>query len=344
MGPTAATLRRQDERAVSEVMGVTMLLAMVVTTMASVVVVLQPFMEDLTDNRDWAAGSVAATQFNDRLRVVAEAPAGTGIVVTSQHLADTIRPLRQAEIWLVSADLAGADRVAVRIDAGMVNVTSINGTADEVRLSTALGTDGWNLNGGEGENTTTLSLTDWVRVDVLNAEEVVIHRWVQIPLDGIQLRTPLKGGNFEIDLINNARTEQLPGQPIDVRSFPRLHQDRTFDGGHRVSIILLNVAIVGGERQSDVSLDLSSLGAITFFDESARNLRIETDFNGDDSPESRYLREWTDAYDIQRSTGNLDDFVGFGPSGRISGVDGMTLHPTEVTFHLDLVLQQVVVE
>jgi FlaG/FlaF family flagellin (archaellin) len=344
MGPTAATLRRQDERAVSEVMGVTMLLAMVVTTMASVVVVLQPFMEDLTDNRDWAAGSVAATQFNDRLRVVAEAPAGTGIVVTSQHLADTIRPLRQAEIWLVSADLAGADRVAVRIDAGTVNVTSLNGTADEVRLTTPLGTDGWNLSGGEGENTTALSLTDWVQVDVLDAEDVVIHRWAQIPLDGIQLGTPLKQGTFEIDLINGARIEQLPGQPIDVRSFPRLHQDRTLDGGHRVSIILLDVAIIGAERQGDVSLDLSSLGAITFFDESARNLRIETDFNGDDSPESRYLREWTDDYDIQRTTGNLDDFVGFGPSGRVSGVDGMTLHPTDVTFHLDLILQQVVVE
>jgi FlaG/FlaF family flagellin (archaellin) len=344
MGPTAATLRRQDERAVSEVMGVTMLLAMVVTTMAGVVVVLQPFMEDLTDNRDWAAGSVAATQFNDRLRVVAEAPAGTGIVVASQHLADTIRPLRQAEIWLVSADLSGADRVSVRIDAGMVNVTSLNGTADEVRLTTPLGTDGWNLSGGEGENTTTLSLTDWVQVDVLDAEDVVIHRRVQIPLDGIQLGTPLKQGTFEIDLINGARIEQLPGQPIDVRSFPRLHQDRTLDGGHRVSIILLDVAIIGTERQSDVSLDLSSLGAITFFDESARNLRIETDFNGDDSPESRYLREWTDDYDIQRTTGNLDDFVGFGPSGRVSGVDGMTLHPTDEAFHLDLILQQVVVE
>ncbi|HIF04972.1 MAG TPA: hypothetical protein EYQ80_06200 [Candidatus Poseidoniales archaeon] len=181
-------------------------------------------------------------------------------------------------------------------------------------------------------------------VDVLNDMNQTIHRWIQTPLDGIQLRTPLTEGTFEINLVNGARIEQLPNQPIDVRSFPRLHQDRTFDGGHRVSIILLDVAIIGAERQSDVSLDLSSLGAITFFDESARNLRIETDFNGDDSPESRYLREWTDDYDIQRTTGNLDDFVGFGPSGRVSGVDGMTLHPIDVTFHLDLILQQVVVE
>ena len=70
-----------------------MLLAMVISTMAGVVVVMQPFMEDLTDNRDWAAGSVAATQFNDRLLVAAESPPGTGIVVNSQHVSDTLKPL-----------------------------------------------------------------------------------------------------------------------------------------------------------------------------------------------------------------------------------------------------------
>ena len=88
MRPATATWESADERAVSEIMGVTMLLAMVISTMAGVVIVMQPFMEDLTDNRDWAAGSVAATQFNDRLLVVAESPVGTGIVVNSQHITD----------------------------------------------------------------------------------------------------------------------------------------------------------------------------------------------------------------------------------------------------------------
>ena len=85
MRPPSATRHIADERAVSEIMGVTMLLAMVVSTMAGVIVVMQPFMQDLTDNRDWAAGSVAATQFNDRLMVVADLPNGTGIVVNNQH-------------------------------------------------------------------------------------------------------------------------------------------------------------------------------------------------------------------------------------------------------------------
>ena len=93
MRPSPATRQSADDRAVSEIMGVTMLLAMVVSTMAGVIVVMQPFMQDLTDNRDWAAGSVAATQFNDRLMVVAESPNGTGIVVSDQHISETIEPL-----------------------------------------------------------------------------------------------------------------------------------------------------------------------------------------------------------------------------------------------------------
>ena len=48
MRPPSATLESADDRAVSEIMGVSMLLAMVISTMAGVVIVMQPFMEDLT--------------------------------------------------------------------------------------------------------------------------------------------------------------------------------------------------------------------------------------------------------------------------------------------------------
>jgi hypothetical protein len=343
MRPRTVGPRRDAEQAVSEIMGVTMLLAMVITVMAGVVVVMQPFINDLIDNRDWAAGSVAATQFNDRLLVVADAPEGTGIVVRSQHLADTIRPLRQAELWTISADLAGDDRVDVSVESGVINVTSLNATAASVILTTAAGTDGWGLTDGEGENGTNLSLTDWVNIEVLDGVGAVIHRWVNAPLDGIQLRTPLKNGAFEIDLINGARIEQLPNQFIDVRTYPRLNHDRVLDGGHRVSLVLLDVDMLGVERSSGVSLDVESEGALTFFDGTARNLVIITEFTGDDSPESRYLHRWTDDYDLHRATGDSDSYAGFGPNGRVSGVEGMTLHPTDASFQLDVILQQVVV-
>ena len=344
MRPPSVTLESADDRAVSEIMGVTMLLAMVISTMAGVVIVMQPFMEDLTDNRDWAAGSVAATQFNDRLLVVAESPAGTGIVVSSQHISDTIEPLRNAEIWQISADLVGHDRVSVSLVNGIFHVSSLNETATLAIIQTSDGSEQWSLNEGQGEITTNLSMQDWMRVDVLDGMNQTIHRWIQVPLDGIQLRTPLTVGTFEINLINGARIEQLPNQPIDVRSYPRLHHDQTLDGGLRVSLVLMDIDIEGMERSTDVSLDLESQGVIAFFNEQARNLKLLPEFTGLDNPESRYLRQWTDSYDLHRATGDSSEYVGFGPNGRISGAEGLTLHPTTSDFHLDVVLQQVVVQ
>jgi len=344
MRPAIATWESADERAVSEIMGVTMLLAMVISTMAGVVIVMQPFMEDLTDNRDWAAGSVAATQFNDRLLVVAESPIGTGIVVNSQHITDTIEPLRNAEIWQISADLVGHDRVSVSLINGIIHVTSLNETATAVTIHTSIGVEQWDLEGGHGEITTNLGMQEWMSVDVLDGMNQTIHRWIQTPLDGIQIRTPLTEGTFEINLINGARIEQLPNQPIDVRSYPRLHHDQTLDGGLRVSLVLIDVDIEGMERSSDVALDLESRGVIAFFNEQARNLKLLPEFTGLDNPESRYLRQWTDSYDLHRATGDSSEYVGFGPNGRLSGVEGLTLHPTSSAFHLDVILQQVVVQ
>ena len=321
-----------------------MLLAMVISTMAGVVVVMQPFMEDLTDNRDWSAGSVAANQFNDRILVAAESPSGTGIVVNSQHISDTIKPLRNAEVWQISADLYGEDRVSVSLENGIFNVTSLNETAVNVEIRTLTGTDSWQLVNGEGENSTNLSMQDWMVLDVTDAEDHLIHRWTQIPLDGVQLRTPLTEGTFQVSLINGARIEQLPNQPIEVQSYPRLDYERTLDGGLRVSIVLIDVEISGIERSVERSLDVESRGALLFFDHDARNLKIVPEFTGADNPESRYLRHWTDAYDLHRATGDSAEYVGFGPNGRVSGAEGMTLYPSTQRFQLDVILQQVVVQ
>ncbi|MFL2946947.1 MAG: hypothetical protein ACJZ4J_02110 [Candidatus Poseidoniales archaeon] len=343
MRPSDADWQSADERAVSEIMGVTMLLAMVISTMAGVVVVMQPFMQDLTDNRDWAAGSVAATQFNDRLLVVAESPEGTGVVVNSQHVKDTVTPLRNAEMWQISADLAGHDRVTVSMENGIITISSLNESAYSVRIQTADETELWDLM-DDGQVITNVSIEGWIQIDVLDEDQRVIHRWIQIPLDGIQIRTPLTSGTFQVNLINGARIEQLPNQPIDIRSYPRLHHDTNLDGGLRVSFVLLDVDVVGLERNTDVSLDVESRGVITFFDHEARNLRLIADFTGLDNPESRYLRHWTDAYDLHRSTGDSSEYIGFGPNGRLSGAEGMTIHPASSEFHLDVILQQVVVQ
>ena len=344
MRPVIASRESADERAVSEIMGVTMLLAMVISTMAGVMVVMQPFMQDLTDNRDWAAGSVAATQFNDRLLVVAESPVGTGVAVNNQHVKDTITPLRVAEVWQISADLAGNDRVTVSMNNGIITVSSLNESAVSVRIQTNIETEWWNLTEGQGQITTNVSLLSWVQIDIMDANEEVIHRWIQAPLDGVQIRTPLTSGSFQVNLVNGARIEQLPNQPIDVRSYPRLHHDRALDGGLRVSFVLLDIDVEGLERSTDVSLDVESRGVITFFDHQARNLRLTAEFTGTDNPESRYLRHWTDSFDMHRATGDSSEYIGFGPNGRVSGAEGMTMHPSSSAFHLDVILQQVVIQ
>ena len=344
MRPLSTTLEPVGERAVSEIMGVTMLLAMVISTMAGVMIVMQPFMQDLNDNRDWVSGSVAATQLNDRILVVAESPEGSGLVINSQHVSDTIKPLRNAEIWQISTDLFGEDRVVISLENGRFNISSLNNTAAAVEIRTPSGSESWTLNDGDGENTTNLSMQDWVILDVTDSEGDLIHRWVQIPLDGIQLRTPLTEGMFEVNLVNGARIEQLPNQPITVQSFPRLVCEQTLDGGLRVSLVMIDVEIAGGERSIGQALDVESRGAFVLFEHEARNLKIVPEFTGVDNPESRYLRHWTDNYDLHRATGDSSDYIGFGPDGRLSGTEGMTLYPTSQNFQLDVIVQQVVVQ
>jgi hypothetical protein len=310
--------------------------------MAGVVLVMQPFLEDLTDNREWVAGSVAATQFNDRVLIASEAPEGSGIVVLSSQLANTIVPLTSAETWTISADLAGSDRVVVVTYAGTINVTAQNGTPASVKVTTAIANESWTIS-GEGEHSVSISLANWFRIEVKDGSGQVIHRQVQVVLDGIRLSTPLKDGPFNIDLVNGARVEQLPNQPLQVRAYPRLGFDEMLDGSSRVSLVLLNIDSTSSIDSALSRIEISSLGQISFFDDSARNLRIEMAFPGESTREPRYLHYWNEDFELNRVSDTLDGFVGFGPYGRLSGSEGMTLHPTDATIHLDVILQQVVV-
>lgn len=344
MRPASGSRRRDGERAVSEIMGVSMLLAMVITTMGGVMVMMQPFMQDLNDNREWASASVAANQFNDRLLVAAEAPNGSGIMVSSAHIAEIIGPIRLSEVWQISADLVGEDRVSIDFDMNEIELTSLNGTAHEIIISTPLGIQNATIEDGNGQLTVNLVQNEWMQIDVLDIQGSVIHRWVQIPLDGVQLSTTLTEGEFNVDLINGARIEKLGNQPIDVRLYPRFGHDLTLQSQHRVSLIMLDVDMEGTGQSSDFSLELISEGPKVFFEEEVRNLKIVTDFASQDGREAKFRHQWNGDYEFHRATGDLDEFSGFGPYGRISGVEGMTMYPTTEAIQLDVILQQVVVK
>ena len=66
--------RPDDERAVSEVLGVVMLLAMVITIMGGVWVFLNPYLSDFEDNTNWNSATGLADRIEDRLEVAGNAP------------------------------------------------------------------------------------------------------------------------------------------------------------------------------------------------------------------------------------------------------------------------------
>jgi len=107
------TTCRRDDLAVSEVIGVVMLLAMVVTMMGGVFLVLTPYVNDFQDNTSWANSNGIAERLDSRIDVVASSANNTGLRTTINSLSSSIAPVINAEIWTLSADLTWNERVNV---------------------------------------------------------------------------------------------------------------------------------------------------------------------------------------------------------------------------------------
>ena len=101
--PPAVHRRCDDERAVSEVLGVVMLLAMVITIMGGVWVFLNPYLSDFEDNTNWNSATGLADRIEDRLEVAGNAPEGTGFRNTLAIQSTAIRSVQNVEHWPISA-------------------------------------------------------------------------------------------------------------------------------------------------------------------------------------------------------------------------------------------------
>ena len=262
------------ENAGSEILGVTMLLAMVIVVIGGVFVLIGPFIEDIGDNREWSSGSVAATQLNDRMLIAAQSPEGSGLVQQNAQIARSMDPLRNAEIWKIQADIGGDDHTIVNLDGNLVTVTSINRTASIVRVTDDNNTQTFNIENGSG-NFTVDNLIGNVFIEVEDIYGVKSHRFVEVTLDGIKLNNVLSDGSFEVNLVNGARIEKLPTKSIEVRQFPRLHNDIMLDGTPRVSLILLDIDISSFASSHITNIHIDSKGQETLFDQMSRNLIIE---------------------------------------------------------------------
>ncbi len=334
--------RSGQDAGVSEILGVTMLLAMVVTVIGGVFVLIGPFLSDIDDNREWSAGSVAATQLNDRILTAAQSPEGTGLVQQNAQISRSMDPLRDAETWTVMADLAGHDRTRVTLDGDIIAVTSQNRTAANVQVSSDNGTASFNLTNGEGNHTFN-NLRGLVTIEVYDIHERLVHKFVRCDLDGVRLNNALTDGAFTVDLVNGARIEKLPSDAIDVRTFPRLKHDTLLDGTPRVSLVLLDIDIDSSASRRSATINIDSIGQTTLYDSTARNLVIEVEVGGDESIEPQYIHHWSGDYKLFLAGGSLNEYEGFGPYARLSGLDGLTLYPTDSPLELHIELQQVVI-
>jgi hypothetical protein len=317
-----------------------MLLAMVVTVIGGVFVLLGPFLNDINDNREWSAGSVAATQLNDRILIAAQSPEGAGLVHQNAQLARTIDSLRDAEMWEIQADLGGSDRTVVVLDGDLINVTSTNRTALTVTATGDNVNETWTLTNGTGDHTV-LNLSGTIIIDIVDIHGVHSHRFVQISIDGLRLNNPLTTGAFTVDLVNGARVEKLPTDAIEVRQFPRLEHDLLLDGTPRVNLILLDIDISASAKRHMTNIHLDSNGEVELFDGTARNLVIVIDVAGDPSIMPQYIHHWTGDHALYLASGHVEDYRGFGPHARLSGFDGITIMPSDVPLELHVALQSV---
>ena len=86
--------RKSDsDLAVSEVIGVVMLLAMVITMMGGVFVFLTPYVNDFQDNTAWSNANGIAERLDGRIDVVAGASADTGLRTTIPPTMSSISPI-----------------------------------------------------------------------------------------------------------------------------------------------------------------------------------------------------------------------------------------------------------
>ena len=77
---------KNDESALSDVIGMVMLLAMIVIVLSSTMIILQPYISDYDDNKNWSQAKVIADQIDERIRLVGFSPQDTGSIQTFELL------------------------------------------------------------------------------------------------------------------------------------------------------------------------------------------------------------------------------------------------------------------
>lgn len=343
--PRREKSRVNSQDAVSEIIGVVMLLAMVISILGLVMVALKPYVDDFDDNKNWSSAMVTSERLADRISVVGDQPNGSGVVLTIPLVSTSINSLELGETWTIQADLAGNDRIQLGIlNATAIEVQSQNETAASIEVSNdgIVSTHELQLNGEVQTVHMSTFLGFKVIIDVKDSDGVTIHRFVRMMLSGLRLDTQLNVGVHNLAMVNGGVLDRMPNEQWSIEKYPGLRLEETFSGQQRVTLQLVDVKS-GGSMPSGNSakLEITSLGPLSLFDGEARNLRFSMENNVHDIITPQYLNHWTGDHGIHVVSGTLDEYRGFGPWLRQSGADGLTLVPSDEPLLLEISLQQV---
>jgi len=331
---------------VSEVLGVIMMLAMVVSIMGGVWIFLNPYITDFEDNTNWNAANGIADRLEDRIDVAADSPEGTGIRHSLGMRTSMLQGVSNLEIWSISADLSSADIVKITaFTPTSFTVSSINSTAEKALIHHENGMDEFPILDADGMVNHNLQLTDWYVITILNGNDEPIHKSVKYTISGLRIITSLGNGEHEIYLVNNARIEHFADSAWEISKFPRVEFDELATGGVRLSIILTNIAVSGSLGSANqLGIDIISDGSINPFSGPCYNVRYSLTNSVAPVITPQYDDQWLSEYTLNRASGTLDSFIGLAPYERASGADGITVSSPGEAIYFDVSINEVVVE
>lgn len=336
---------RRDQRAVSEVLGVVMMLAMVITIMGGVWVFLNPYITDFEDNTNWNSATGIAERFEDRIDVAGGAPEGTGIRHTLALQSTMIQSVEKVETWTMSADLTPYETVTVRDEnSSALGIFSMNETARSITIETEYGVESFFFDASHEEVLVRHNSTQqhWMSVTVFDSDNNPIHRSVTYLISGIQITTSLGQGEHQIALMNNARVERFPNEPWSVSQYPNIEIDPLVNGEFRLSLVLNDVTINGSLGSGNkIGMNMMSLGPMTLFSGEAYNVKFTVINSLNDLITPQYHDRMLNEYNLNRASGTLDTYVGYAPFMRASGADGFTVETQGAQLYLEVDVKRV---
>jgi len=336
---------RRDQRAVSEVLGVVMMLAMVITIMGGVWVFLNPYISDFEDNTNWNSANGIAERFQDRIDVAGSAPEGTGIRHTLALQSTMIQPIDKVETWTIAADLTPYDTVTVRDEnSSTLGIFAMNETARSITVETEVGIENFSFDSSHQEVLInhTSSRQHWMSVTVFDADGIAIHRSVSYIVSGLQISTSLGLGEHQIALMNDARAQRFPNEPWHVTQYPNIEVDTLVNGEFRLSLVLNDVTIDGTLGTGNkIGMDMISLGPMMLFTGQAYNVKFTVINNLNDLITPQYHDRMLEEYTLNRASGTLDTYIGYAPYMRASGADGFTVETQGAQLFLEVDVKRV---